>query len=213
MISPGQFVPVYEKEGYITRIDSFMVNSVIAFNHSRMLKNQKVVPCAVNLSRVDFYDVRLLEMLKTKLVHQINIRDMLKLEVTESAYAELESDAISFLNEMKALGLALMLDDFGSGMSSFSTLEISNLTSSRLTWALSRRLERAEKRNQSSSTLSVCRTTSAQRSWQRAWKPRSSFAFLQSVNCDMIQGYYFYKPMTEAEFAKLLDSSAIADMN
>ncbi len=170
MISPGQFVPVYEKEGYITRIDSFMVNSVIAFNYDRMLKKQKVVPCAVNLSRVDFYDVRLLEMLKTKLVHQINIRDMLKLEVTESAYAELESDAISFLNEMKALGLALMLDDFGSGMSSFSTLE-------NFEWALSRRLERAEKRNQSSSTLSVCRTTSAQRSWQRAWKPRSSLRF------------------------------------
>lgn len=62
-------------------------------------------------------------MLKTKLVHQINVRDMQKLKVTESAYAELESEAISFLNEMKTLGLALMLDDFGSGMSSFSTLE------------------------------------------------------------------------------------------
>ena len=213
MISPGQFVPVYEKEGYITRIDSFMVNSVIAFNYDRMLKKQKVVPCAVNLSRVDFYDVRLLEMLKTKLVHQINIRDMLKLEVTESAYAELESDAISFLNEMKALGLSLMLDDFGSGMSSFSTLENFEFDIIKIDMGFISQIGKGGKAESIIKHIIGLSHDVGAKVVAEGVETKEQFAFLQSVNCDMIQGYYFYKPMTEAEFAKLLDSSAIADMN
>ncbi len=207
MISPGQFVPVYEKEGCITRIDSFMVNSVIAFNHSRMLKKQKVVPCAVNLSRVDFYDVRLLEMLKTKLVHQINIKDMLKLEVTESAYAELESDAISFLNEMKALGLALMLDDFGSGMSSFSTLENFEFDIIKIDMGFISQIGKGRKAESIIKHIIGLSHDVGAKVVAEGVETKEQFAFLQSVSCDMIQGYYFYKPMTEAEFAKLLDNS------
>lgn len=213
MISPGQFVPVYEKEGYITRIDSFMVNSVIAFNHGRLLKNQKVVPCAVNLSRVDFYDVRLLEMLKTKLVHQINIKDMLKLEVTESAYAELESDAISFLNEMKALGLALMLDDFGSGMSSFSTLENFEFDIIKIDMGFISQIGKGGKAESIIKHIIGLSHDVGAKVVAEGVETKEQFEFLQSVNCDMIQGYYFYKPMTEAEFAELLDNSALADMN
>ena len=207
MISPGQFVPVYEKEGCITRIDSFMVNSVIAFNHSRMLKKQKVVPCAVNFSRVDFYDVRLLEMLKTKLVHQINIKDMLKLEVTESAYAELESDAISFLNEMKALGLALMLDDFGSGMSSFSTLENFEFDIIKIDMGFISQIGKGRKAESIIKHIIGLSHDVGAKVVAEGVETKEQFAFLQSVSCDMIQGYYFYKPMTEAEFAKLLDNS------
>ena len=206
MISPGQFVPVYEKEGCITRIDSFMVNSVIAFNHGRMLKKQKVVPCAVNLSRVDFYDVRLLEMLKTKLVHQINIKDMLKLEVTESAYAELESDAISFLNEMKTLGLSLMLDDFGSGMSSFSTLENFEFDIIKIDMGFISQIGKGRKAESIIKHIIGLSHDVGAKVVAEGVETKEQFAFLQSVSCDMIQGYYFYKPMTEAEFAKLLDN-------
>ncbi len=209
MISPGQFVPVYEKEGYITRIDSFMVNSVIAFNHSRMLKNQKVVPCAVNLSRVDFYDVRLLEMLKTKLIHQINIKDMLKLEVTESAYAELESDAISFLNEMKALGLALMLDDFGSGMSSFSTLENFEFDIIKIDMGFISQIGKGGKAESIINHIIGLSHDVGAKVVAEGVETKEQFEFLRSVSCDMIQGYYFYKPMTESEFARLLDNAAL----
>lgn len=208
MISPGQFVPVFEKEGCITKIDSFMVNSVIAFNYGRMVKNQKVVPCAVNLSRVDFYDVRLLEMLKTKLVHQINIRDMLKLEVTESAYAELESDAISFLNEMKSLGLSLMLDDFGSGMSSFSTLENFEFDVIKIDMGFISQIGKGGKAESIIKHIIGLSHDVGAKVVAEGVETREQLAFLQSVSCDMIQGYYFYKPMTEAEFAKLLDNSA-----
>lgn len=152
-------------------------------------------------------------MLKTKLVHQINIRDMLKLEVTESAYAELESDAISFLNEMKALGLSLMLDDFGSGMSSFSTLENFEFDIIKIDMGFISQIGKGGKAESIIKHIIGLSHDVGAKVVAEGVETKEQFAFLQSVNCDMIQGYYFYKPMTEAEFAKLLDSSAIADMN
>ncbi|MCM1090600.1 MAG: EAL domain-containing protein [Butyrivibrio sp.] len=204
MVSPGQFVPVFEKEGYITRIDSFMVNSVLAFNCERMQKNQKVVPCAVNLSRVDFYDVKLLEMLKTKLGNQEHVRDMLKLEVTESAYAELESDAISFLDEMKRLGLALMLDDFGSGMSSFSTLESFEFDIIKLDMGFISQIGKGRRVEAIIKHIIGLSHDVGAKVVAEGVETKEQLTFLQSVGCDMIQGYYFYKPMPEEEFAKLL---------
>ncbi len=204
MIPPGQFIPIFEKEGLITKIDSFMVNSVLAFNHDRLENNQKVVPCAVNLSRVDFYDVKLLGMLKHKLSSQKNVRDMLKLEVTESAYSVLESDALSFLEEMKRLGLALMLDDFGSGMSSLSTLESFEFDIIKLDMGFIAQIGKSRKAEAIiKHTIGLSHDIGA-KVVAEGVETKEQLEFLQSVGCDMIQGYYFYKPMPEEEFAKLL---------
>lgn len=204
MISPNQFIKIFEKEGCITKIDSFMVNSVLSFNHDRMKNNKKVVPCAVNLSRVDFYDVRLLEMIKCRLGRHKNVRDMLKLEVTESAYAELESDALSFLEEMKKLGLSLMLDDFGSGMSSLSTLESFQFDVIKLDMGFVSQIGKSSKAEAIiKHTIGLSHDIGASVVAEGV-ENEEQLKFLQSVGCDMIQGYYFYKPMPEEEFVKLL---------
>ncbi len=204
MISPGQFIPVFEKEGLITKIDSFMVNSVLEFNIDRMKKGKRVVPCAVNLSRVDFYDVRLLEMLKHKLAKQKNIHNILKLEVTESAYAVLGTDAFSFLNEMKRLGLSLMLDDFGSGMSSLSTLESYAFDIIKLDMGFIARIGKNVKAEAIIKHIIGLSHDVGARVVAEGVETEEQLEFLRSVDCDMIQGYYFYKPMPEEEFEKLL---------
>lgn len=204
MIPPGMFIPVFEKEGLTTKLDSFMVNSVLNFNINRMKNGQKVVPCAVNLSRVDFYDTKLLDILKQKLENQENVQDMLKLEVTESAYAVLESDALSFLEEMHKLRLSIMLDDFGSGMSSLSTLELCDFNTIKLDMGFIRKIGKSEK------TEAIIRHTIGMAHDMGAKvvaegvEDKEQLEFLQEVGCDMIQGYYFYKPMPEEEFAGLL---------
>lgn len=204
MIPPGMFIPVFEKEGLTTKLDIFMVNSILNFNIERMKKGQKVVPCAVNLSRVDFYDTKLLDILKQKLENQENVQDMLKLEVTESAYAILESDALSFLEEMHKLRLSIMLDDFGSGMSSLSTLELCDFDTIKLDMGFIRKIGKSEK------TEAIIRHTIGMAHDMGAKvvaegvEDKEQLEFLQAVGCDMIQGYYFYKPMPEEEFAALL---------
>lgn len=204
MIPPGMFIPVFEKEGLTTKLDSFMINSVLNFNIERMKNGQKAVPCAVNLSRVDFYDTKLLDILKQKLENQENVQNMLKLEVTESAYAVLESDALSFLEEMHRLRLSIMLDDFGSGMSSLSTLELCDFDTIKLDMGFIRKIGKSAK------TEAIIRHTIGMAHDMGAKvvaegvEEKEQLEFLQSVGCDMIQGYYFYKPMPEEEFAALL---------
>lgn len=204
MISPGQFIPAFEKEGVITKIDHFMVNRVLEFNMERMKNGKRVVPCAVNLSRVDFYDMKLLNMIRRKIAKQEDIQNMLKLEVTESAYAVLETDAISFLDEMKKLGLSLMLDDFGSGMSSLSTLESFEFDVIKLDMGFIRKIGKSQKAEGIiKHTIGLSHDIGA-KVVAEGVETEEQVKFLKSVDCDMIQGYYFYKPMPEDEFAKLL---------
>ena len=204
MISPGLFIPVFEKEGLTTKLDSFMVNSVLNFNINRMRNGQKMVPCAVNLSRVDFYDTKLLDMLKEKLKNQENVQDMLKLEITESAYAVLESDALDFFEEMRKLRLSFLLDDFGSGMSSFSTLELYDFDTLKLDMGFVRKIGKSQKAE------AIIRHTIGMahdmgiKVIAEGVEYKEQLEFLQSVDCDMIQGYYFYKPMPEEAFVELL---------
>ena len=145
-----------------------------------------------------------LDILKQKLENQENVQDMLKLEVTESAYAVLESDAISFLEEMHKLRLSIMLDDFGSGMSSLSTLELCDFDTIKLDMGFIRKIGKSEK------TEAIIRHTIGMAHDMGAKvvaegvEDKEQLKFLQEVGCDMIQGYYFYKPMPEEEFAGLL---------
>jgi len=204
LIPPGQFIPVFESEGLTTKIDSYMVNKILDFNIDRMKKGQKVVPCAVNLSRVDFYDTKLLEIFKQRLSNIENIHEMLKFEITESAYAVLESDALAFLHEMKKLRLSLQLDDFGSGMSSLSTLEHFEFDTIKLDMGFIAKIGKSPKAEAIiRHTIGMSHDMGAQIIAEGV-EDTKQLEFLRSVDCDMIQGYYFYKPMPEEEFVKLL---------
>ena len=66
-ISPGEFIPVFEKEGLTSKLARFMINNIIEFNTNRIKNGLNTIPCSVNLSRVDFYDTKLINLLKTKL--------------------------------------------------------------------------------------------------------------------------------------------------
>lgn len=204
MISPGQFIPIFEKEGLTTKIDSFMVNKILDLNIDRIKKGKKVVPCAVNLSRVDFYDTKLMDMFRKKLGNLENIHNMLKLEITESAYAVLESDALTFLEEMKKLHLSLLLDDFGSGMSSLSSLERYEFDTIKLDMGFIAKIGKSQKAEAIiRHTIGMSHDMGVEVIAEGV-EHKEQLAFLQSVGCDMIQGYYFYKPMAEEEFVKLL---------
>ena len=202
--SPTKFIPVLEKTGLTTKIDSFMIDKVLSFNMERLQKGQNVVPCAVNLSRMDFYDTKLMEMLKEKLSKLDNIHKFLKLEITESAYTFLESDALDFLKEMKKLQLSLLLDDFGCGMSSLSTLENCDFDTIKLDMSFVKKIGKSSKSEAIiRHTIGMAHETGSIVVAEGV-EYKEQLDFLRSVGCDMIQGYYFYKPMPEDEFAKLL---------
>lgn len=205
MISPGLFVPALEQKGMISKIDYRMIKNVLNFNSDRLNERKKVVPCAVNLSRVDFYDTKLLGIIRSRVEESEDVGRMLKLEVTESAYAVLENNAIDFLNEMKKLNIALLLDDFGSGMSSMSTLESFEFDIIKLDMGFIRKIGKSAKTEAIIRTIINLSHAIGSQVVAEGVETKEQLDFLEEAGCDMIQGYYFYKPMTEEEFAKLLD--------
>ena len=204
IISPGEFIPVFEKEGLTSKLANFMINSILDFNTQRLDNGKKSIPCSVNLSRIDFYDTNLLKLLKEKLKNLENVSEMLKLEITESAYATLEAGAFSFLSEMQKLNLHVLLDDFGNGMSSLSTLEFYDFNIIKLDMGFIRRIGKNPKTEAIiQHTIALSHAMGA-KVVAEGVETKEQLEFLQSADCDMIQGYYFYKPMPAEEFSKLI---------
>ena len=116
-------LPTIESRGQIPALDRFMIDSVIGLNTRRKGVGSPPIKCAVNLSRIDFYNNSLMDHLVSVYEKDHSATDWLRVEVTESAYADLENNASDYLEKLKSLGVKILLDDFGSGMSSLSTLE------------------------------------------------------------------------------------------
>ena len=205
LISPGFFVPVFEESGDISKLDALMVNNVLRFNLERMEEKRRTVPCAVNLSRVDFYDIGFINSIKAKLKGIRRSGEILKLEVTESAYVALESTAMDFLDEMKRLNIALLLDDFGSGMSSLSTIESYDFDIIKLDMGFVRKIGKSKKSEAIIKSVIVMAHGLGAKTVAEGVETEEQLNFLKEAGCDMIQGYYFYKPMPEEAFNNLLN--------
>lgn len=205
MISPGKFIPIFEDGGQISRVDNFVVNEVFNFLESRRLKGKIVVPCAVNLSRMDFFDGPLMKNILDKASVCNAEHPLLKVEVTESSYESLETNARDCLYALKTLGVQILLDDFGKGMSSLSTLESFGFDIVKLDMGFIRKIGENKKAEAIiKSTIGLAHAIDAIVVAEGVEK-KEQYEFLKSVSCDMIQGYYFYKPMPEEEFVKLIE--------
>lgn len=204
MVSPGEFIPAFENAGKISQIDDYMIEKVTGFQNNRMKDGMRTVPISVNLSRIDFYDYLLLEHLSEIAENNKDIASIIKLEVTESAYATLESGAVDFLKHMRKLQIPILLDDYGSGMSSLSTLESFDFDIVKLDMGFIRKIGKSQKAESIiRSTIDLSHGIGA-RVVAEGVETEEQHSFLYYSGCDMIQGYYFYKPLPEEEFAALL---------
>ncbi len=204
MISPGEFIPAFESGGQISALDRFMIEQILKFNMDRAKQCRLIVPCAVNLSRIDFYNTSLMDYLVDIYSNNAFATDYVRIEVTESAYADLEKNASDYLNRFKALGVKILLDDYGSGMSSLSTLENFSFDIVKLDMGFIRKIgiqNNAEIIIRSTIELShaLGATVTAE-----GVETKEQLDFLRNCGCDYIQGYYFYKPLPEEEFAQLM---------
>ncbi|HBF6502580.1 TPA: bifunctional diguanylate cyclase/phosphodiesterase, partial [Clostridioides difficile] len=122
-LSPDEFIPLFEKSGFIIELDFYMLKKACSFvRKTFMKKNQYTYPIAVNFSRVTIYQNSFYQrFLDTVKEYEIPFK-YIEIEVTESAFNEISQPVISILEELKKLGFLISMDDFGSGYSSLSLL-------------------------------------------------------------------------------------------
>ena len=200
MVSPAAFIPALESGGQISKLDWFVADHV----HKTILNCYKegipMVPVSVNLSWMDFYDDGLIERLVDIFQGNTLRNGDMHLEITETSYAALESDRAGILKQLRGAGAKILLDDFGSGYSSFGMLKQYDFDILKLDMTFTRQIETSPKvRTIISGIMEMVHHLGIKVIAEGA-ETQEQVKFLRDNDCDYIQGYYFSKPLPEAEF-------------
>ena len=200
MVSPAVFIPALESSGQISRLDWYVAEHVYKTILRSYRENFPMVPVSVNLSWMDFYDDSLMDDLMDLFQGGSLRRGDMCLEITETSYAALESDRAGILEQLRSAGVKILLDDFGSGYSSFGMLKRYDFDVLKLDMTFTRQIEASPKvRTIITGILEMVHHLGIKVVAEGA-ETREQVDFLQSNDCDYIQGYYFSKPLPEAEF-------------
>ncbi|WP_167956739.1 two-component system response regulator [Anaerosporobacter faecicola] len=203
-LSPGEFIPIFEKNGFISELDYYVWECVCQKIATWIETGHEVIPISVNVSRVDLYNPKLPKLLY-ELVQRYKIPiQYLHLEITESAYTDNAKQMIEIVNEIRRYGFVIEMDDFGTGYSSLNMLsdlpiEILKLDMSFLRNNVGR-----------SSGRSVIKFIINLAKWLGLFvvaegvETQDQALFLKNMGCDYAQGYYYSKPVAEVDFEKLL---------
>ena len=204
MISPGAFIPLFERNGLINVVDSFVWEHAAAQIAAWRDKLGLTVPVSVNLSRAEIFDPAL-ERNLLRLVEKNGIgTKALKLEVTESAYTDNAEQLIEVIQQLRAKGFEIEMDDFGSGYSSLnmlSSLPIDVLKMD-MKFIQNVRLDTREFRLVEL-ILDIGRYLSVPVVAEGV-ETADQVALLREAGCDLVQGYYFSLPLPPEDFEKLI---------
>lgn len=123
LIQPDRFIPLFEKNGFIIRLDEYMWDQACQLLRSWLDRGLSPMPLSVNVSRVHIYDTRLCEKLFALMSKYQLSPSLLELELTENVLLCSESQLVKIANTLQERGFVLSLDDFGAGYSSLNMLK------------------------------------------------------------------------------------------
>lgn len=204
MISPAEFIPVFEENGFILKLDQIIWNSACRKIRDWIDRGIQPVPVSVNISReyIHTFDVvgYLLELVKK---YDVPIK-LLELEITETTDAQGVSDIVQ---KMKDAGFTMLMDDFGSGYSSLNMLKTTQFDVLKIDRGfLSKFMESGRGRKIISHTISMSRDIGLDIIAEGV-ETKEQAKFLSDCGCDSAQGFYYSKPVSQEEFDKLLISA------
>ena len=202
-MSPGEFIPLFEKNGFIQRLDEYVWEHVCALLRQWQEKGLPLPSVSINVSRADIYQAHLVETLQG-MVQKYGIDPAyLRLEITESVCAENPDQIISTTAQLRSLGFSIEMDDFGSGYSSLNMLGQVKLD----TLKLDMKFVQNELAKPAGQSILNDIITMAHRMKlgvvAEGVETREQVGRLMAVGCDDVQGYYFAKPMPVPEFEAL----------
>lgn len=204
MISPAEFIPVFEENGFILKLDQIIWDSACRKLRDWIDRGIQPVPVSVNISReyIHTFDVvgYLLELVKK---YDIPIK-LLELEITETTDAQGVSDIVQ---KMKDAGFTMLMDDFGSGYSSLNMLKTTQFDVLKIDRGfLSKFMESGRGRKIISHTISMSRDIGLDIIAEGV-ETKEQAQFLSDCGCDSAQGFYYSKPVSQEEFDRLLLSA------
>ena len=211
-ISPAVFVPVLEKYGFVTDLDKYIWEEVCQWIRQWLDQGFPMLPISVNVSQIDIFTIDVPEYLGSLMDKYDLPRKALKLEITESACAEDSSKVREVVRKLRADGFIVLMDDFGSGYSSLNMLHELEVDIIKLD-ARFLHLERSNETKGIHIIESVVNMTKTMGLpiIVEGVESKEQNDFLMHLGCRYMQGYYFYEPMTTADFANLVEDGEKID--
>lgn len=199
-IAPGKFIPLFEKSGFITEIDHYMISHVARDQKRWLDEGKNIVTVSVNVSRAHFSEVNLAEQIRDLVDAEGAPHDKIEIELTESAFFDDQKLILSTIKKLKEYGFHVSMDDFGSGYSSLNSLKDMPLDVLKLDAGFFR----GEKDNERteivvSEALHLARKLNMQ-TVAEGVDEQYQVDFLAKEGCNMIQGYFYAKPMPREDF-------------
>lgn len=203
ILYPDEFVPIFENNGFIEKLDFYMLEMVCQKMHEMIEGGYTVYPVSVNQSRMLLHSADYVKNVK-RIIEKYKLpENAIELEITESVFLDDRSSMIQIINQLKECGVRLAMDDFGSGFSSlnmlkdvsFDTVKIDreffteSVTTERSRWILQKIVE-------------LCGGIGMEVLCEGV-ETEEQVSILKALGCRMVQGFYFSKPIPEEEYISL----------
>lgn len=200
MISPADFVPLFERNGQIAIVDKYVWNEAARQIVKWREEYGVTIPVSVNLSRVDVFDPTLESTLDGILRYNGLEHAAFKLEVTESAYTENAGQVIRVVESLRNKGYEVEMDDFGTGYSSLNMLSAMPIDVLKMDRAFVQNIEHNEKDIQLVALiLDIARNLKIPVVAEGV-ETEAQIKLLKDLGCAVVQGYYFSRPLHPTEF-------------
>lgn len=202
LISPGAFIPLFESDGLVVHLDEYVFENVCQFQKERMENKLPTVPISVNLSRVSILFNDVVEHY-VDIVNQKQIPfECVPIELTESATLYSEK-ILEITDHLVNAGFTLHMDDFGSGYSSLTSLNELNFSTVKLDKSLIDYIDQARGKKIVQQVIDLGHGLDM-KVVAEGVESKEQRDCLKEMHCDMIQGFYYSKPLKQEDFIEKL---------
>ncbi len=202
-ISPGDFIPVFENNGFVYEVDKFIWEESCRYLRKWLDEGREVHPISVNVSRIDLYTPKLVQ-------HLVNLREKyqlpsqyLELEITESAYTEDPEQIITITRQLREAGFVILMDDFGTGYSSLNMLKDIQIDVLKLDMGFLKSSDYSAKGGNILTAILKMAESLKMQTIAEGVETKEQVEFLKKIGCQCVQGFYFARPMPAQEYERL----------
>lgn len=210
-ISPGRFIPLFEKNGFVDEVDNHMLEKLCQFQQKRMIDDKPLIPISVNVSRVQLSDPQLAQKI-CELVDSYRVpHRYIDLELTESACFDDMDVLINTINTLREMGFPVSMDDFGSGYSSLNLLKQLAFDTLKIDGEFFRHVTDPDRAKAVVRSIVDMAKSLNMKTVAEGIETDEQVEFLRTTDCDLIQGYYYSKPISADEFERYMSRNKIRE--
>ena len=203
-ISPGVFIPLFEENGFIRELDRYVWDEAAKQVKTWKDKFGKIIPVSVNVSRIDMFDYGVVNDLIEIVKNAGIVPSELHLEVTESAYHDEQEQIIEIVSQFQEAGFKIEIDDFGSGYSSLNTLATLPFDVLKLDMQFVRAMFTNDKTMKMVQIVADLAKFLKVTTVAEGVETEEQCHALEMMGYDIVQGYFFSKPVKPEEFEALI---------